>query len=260
VFHIAAILGAVQASKRQYLKVNVDATESLLQTAIDRNAEKFMFTSSSGATGPQGSIECPMNESTIEKPKGYYYLSKLKAEKIILEKAPENLPVVIIRPSNIYGPNMNRRSGSIKIFNGLNRQAFPIIGSGNNYVHFTYIDNLINGIITCTEKTITGKEIYFISDSKPYNLMELLNEIRAQLNSTTRIVKIPFSLAYPLAWITEKFSKLVRWGIGFDTELVKGLATNAYIYSIEKARNIGFQPEIGLQEGIKRSIAYLESA
>lgn len=256
-FHVGAILGAAQASKSNYMKTNVEATSKLLTIAIQQKIKKFVFISSMGAAGPQGSYDTPMDETTIENPRGYYSVSKLLAEKHIFENAPKELPVIIFRPPNIFGPNMNPKSGAAIVFAGCGRKIFAIIGRGNNYVNFAYIDNVIDGIITCTENTNQGHELFFISDDKPYKLIELINEIKSQLGSKTKIMKFPYILIFPFAWITEQFSKLIRRGIGFNTELVKGLATNAYLFSIDKAKSVGFAPKVSLKDGVKNTIEFL---
>jgi len=124
-------------------------------------------------------------------------------------------------------------------------------------IDFIYIDNLVDGIITLMQKS-KGHEIYFLSDEQSYVLSELINEIKLQLNTNPRIIRFPYFLLYPFAWIAEKFGKLIHRNIGFNIEFIKGMATNAYHFSIEKALKVGYSPKISTKEGIERTIQSLE--
>ncbi len=257
IYHIAAILGATQASKKIYQRINVDATELILEKAIEKKVKKFIFASSMGAAGPIGSLANPITEDMEGKPIAYYSRSKLLAENLIMKRAPEWLPVIILRPPNIFGPQMNPKSGATMVFNGCKRKIFAIIGKGKNMVNFAYIDNVVDGIISCTEAVEKGHEIFFISDETSYIMMDLLDEIRNQLGTDTMIVKIPGIIIYPLALLFEGLSRLFKRDIAFSRELVKGMDSNAYVFSIEKAKKFGFKPTVDLKTGVNKTLEYL---
>ncbi|MCH8905784.1 MAG: NAD(P)-dependent oxidoreductase [Candidatus Heimdallarchaeota archaeon] len=259
VYHCAAVLGAAHARKKEYNLINTDSTIKLFDLAVKLKAKKFLYISSISAVGPVGSIQNPMTEQTEAKPILYYSISKLLAENHLIQNSQLNrMPVIIVRPPNIYGPGMNKKSGAALIFKGCKNKVFAIIGRGKNYVNFAYIDNIVEGIICCTNSVDKGVEIFFISDSQPYIVDELLNAIKNAIGSNTFIIKFPYFLIFPLAFLVEKFGKLISRDIGFDRELVKGLATNAYLFSIEKAQNIGFKSPVKLSEGIKLTLEYLK--
>ena len=113
--------------------------------------------------------------------------------------------------------------------------------------------------MVCTDSVDSGKAIFFIADKEPYQVLELLDAIKKELNTKTKIIKFPYLLLLPLAWLTEMFGKLIRRDIGFNVELVRGMATHAYLFSIDNAKNIGYDPAISLEEGIKRTVAYLST-
>lgn len=257
VYHIAAVLGAAQASKKTYQRVNVDATEVILKKAIEKKVKKFIFVSSMGAAGPIGSLENPITEDMEGKPIAYYSRSKLQAERLIMERAPEWLPVIILRPPNIFGPKMNPKSGATMVFKGCKRKLFAIIGKGRNRVNFAYIDNVVEGVLSCTQAVEKGHEIFFISDESSYVMLDLLDEIKDQLNSDPLVLKIPGIIIYPLALLAEGIGKLFRRDIAFNRELVKGMTSNAYVFSIEKAKKFGFRPKIDMKTGVQKTLEYL---
>ena len=90
----------------------------------------------------------------IVNPLGVYAALKYSAEKII--KAYNQvfqLPYTIIRPSALYGERcISRRVGQIFIENIINKKEISIQGDGLEKLDFTYIDDLVHGII-CSIKS-----------------------------------------------------------------------------------------------------------
>ena len=196
-----------------------------------------------------------MTEDMAAKPISYYSVSKKLAEDYLIEQ--NKLTTVILRPPVIYGPGMNKKSGAAMIFRGCRRRFFPVIGNAKNYISFSYIDNVVEGIISCSQAVTEGTEIFFVSDETHYITQELVNEIKSQLGTNTKLIKIPYYPMLLLSWMVEKFSKLIKRNIGFNTELTKGLATNAYVFSIDKAKSLGFTPSVDLKTGISRTLELL---
>lgn len=257
VFHCAAVLGAAQASKKTYKKINVDASVELFTIANQLKAKKFVFISSMGAAGPIGSLTNPITEEMTGKPRAYYSKSKFQAEQIMIDSMQTTTPLIIIRPPVIFGPGMNPGSGAALLFNGCKRRIFGIIGRGKNSINLVYIDNLVEGILICANSVKTGHDIFFLADRDAYPIMKVINGIKTELKTNTIIVKFPYLLLLPVAWLIEMFGKLIRRDIGFNVELVRGMATHAYLFSIDKAKNAGYDPKISLEEGIKRTVDYL---
>ena len=54
----------------------------------------------------------------------------------------KQLPLTVVGPAGIYGPGETRM---IKLFRAVRRQRFVMIGSGEIFCHFVYIDDLIQG-------------------------------------------------------------------------------------------------------------------
>ena len=57
--------------------------------------------------------------------------------------------VVIARPTGIYGPGDRRL---LKLFRGVARRRFVVLGTGEIYYHLTYIDDLVEGFRLCGER------------------------------------------------------------------------------------------------------------
>ena len=97
-----------------------------------------------------------VKENTILKPIGIYANLKFAGELMIKSyNQIFDLKYTIIRPSALYGERcVSRRVGQIFIENALNKKIISINGTGEEKLDFTYIDDLMRGIILCVKKKI----------------------------------------------------------------------------------------------------------
>ena len=94
--------------------------------------------------GVHGDVEHPpANEDAPLRPGDVYQDTKLEGERLAQAAASETgIEVTIVRPTGIYGPGDRRL---LKLFRGVARRRFVILGDGEIYYHLTYIDDLVEG-------------------------------------------------------------------------------------------------------------------
>ena len=94
-----------------------------------------------------------VDEKTNCKPIGIYGSLKYAGEIIVKSyKQVFDLPYTIIRPSALYGERcVSRRVGQIFIENAIQGKNIESNGDGNEKLDFTYIEDLVNGIVLCCE-------------------------------------------------------------------------------------------------------------
>lgn len=258
VFHCAALLGAAQASHSKYDRINVEATKILIELCQERKVNRFVFVSSMGAAGPNGSYEQPMTEESECSPLSYYSYSKYLAEQYLLSKE-WSFPITIYRPPNIYGPGMNMKSGAAMIFTGLKKRVFAIIGNGKNYINFAYIDNVVTGIISTYQQVESGTEVFFVSDENPYQMIALVKKINELAGVSTFLIKIPYLILLPFAYLVECIGKLLRKNIGFNRELLIGSSGNGYVFSIEKIKKYGQKEFVSFDTAVQLTLEYMNN-
>jgi nucleoside-diphosphate-sugar epimerase len=150
------------------------------------------------------------------------------------------------------------KSGSALIFKSLRRFMFPIIGNGHNHVNMVYIKNLVDGIYTCTQNVDEGVELFYISDDHPYLMSYFVKVVKEEWGSNTRLLRIPKIVVYPFAMLMDWISNLIGKNIGFNTEIVIGMATNNYVFSIDKAKEFGYTPPFDLKEAVHHTCQWIE--
>ena len=229
IIHLAAVSHANKSNKDPHS--TFDHSLRTLENALDNSKNKvehFIFLSSSMVYGNFKKKQ--VDENDICEPIGIYGALKYSAEKIIKAyNQTFNLPYTILRPSALYGERcISRRVGQIFIENALNGAEIKIQGDGNEKLDFTYIDDLVNGIINSIENQNSINQTFNITygDSRSINeLLEILKKEFKNINvsyekrdklmpirgtlSTSKAKKL---LGYESQWPIETgYIKYINW-------------------------------------------------
>ncbi len=127
----------------------------------------------------------------------HYSSTKYKAEELVMSISDKSF-VTILRPRAIVG------IGDTVVFPRLirayNEGRLRVVGTGNNSVDFTSINNLCHAINLCVEKKNSAKgEIYNITNDDTIVLWDEIRNILAGLGMDTNLKSIPYNLAYMFA-------------------------------------------------------------
>lgn len=256
VVHAAGLLGRAGISEETYLRYNAEGTRHVLEEAKQRGNGRLrvIHLSSFGVLGPVRNPQAPepMDESSPLAPSNAYERSKAVAEQYAYQYAGEGLPVVIVRPEFVYGPGDTHVLG---LFQAIQRGMFFYIGHGLNTCHPTYIEDAVEGITCCLYNGRAG-EIYHITGPRALTFRELAETIAAALDVRPPRRRVPVSLAWGGAALLEAVGKLVkrpvplsRTGVAFFSEYRRSTSTKA-------ASELGFVPQVDLEEGIGRTVAW----
>ena len=177
VYHIAASYRTAGQGADAYRAVNVTGTDHILRAALTAGVRRVVHCSTGGV---HGHIEQPpATEDAPLAPGDIYQQSKLEAEQHARRVGQETgLEVVIARPIGIYGPGDMR---FLKIFRGLARGRFPMLGSGDVFYHLTYIDDLARGFMLCAQVPAAAGRTYLLSGPRYTTLKQLVGMIAEEL-------------------------------------------------------------------------------
>lgn len=197
VVQLAAVSHASRSNKNPH--DTFDHSFRTLENSLDcskREVEHFIYFSSSMV---YGNFETEsVNEETICDPIGIYGALKFGGEKLVIAyNQVFNLPFTIIRPSALYGERcISRRVGQIFIENALRGNNICIKGDGNEKLDFTYIDDLVQGIVKIIHNKKAMNQIFNITYGQGKSLNDMakiiLNEFpNISLENITRDNLIP---------------------------------------------------------------------
>jgi UDP-glucose 4-epimerase len=164
IFHLAAIPRVPYSMKypMETHEVNVDGTFHVLNLAKKCEVKKVIFASSSSVYGDQ---TLPYSENKIPHPKSPYALHKLIGEQYCqLFDEVYNLPTVCLRFFNVYGKRCDPNSeyslviGKFKKLK-LEKKPLTIFGDGEQSRDFTYVDDIVDGLIKAMEMPVRNEVI-----------------------------------------------------------------------------------------------------
>ena len=182
IVHLAAVAHAGRSNKDPYSTFghSLRTLENTLDVARNPRVEHLIFFSSSMVYGNFGSTE--VTEDHPLNPIGIYGALKLSGEKIVIAyNQVFGLPYTIIRPSALYGPRcVSRRVGQIFIENALRGAKLRIEGDGKEGLDFTYIQDLIEGVILVIQNPNALNETFNLTYGSSRSIEDLAMTVRRQ--------------------------------------------------------------------------------
>src|SRR5205085_3036731 len=126
VYNLAAVYRQAGIPTETYREVNATAVGRLIEAAAKANVRRVVHCST---VGVHGDIEHPpATEDAPLKPGDIYQVTKVEGENLARETGKRcGVEVTIVRPTGIYGPGDRRL---LRLFRGVSRGRFPMIGSG----------------------------------------------------------------------------------------------------------------------------------
>jgi nucleoside-diphosphate-sugar epimerase len=256
VFHCAAVVRET-GDRNEFFDTNVKGTENILRVSRDAGVKKFIHFSSVSVYG----MDPPdrTDETTPFQPCGNLYCdTKIAAEKAVWAAHHEaRLPVVVIRPANVYGPYSN--PWTVRPIKLINSGQMILINGGTGLCNYVYIDNLLDATLAGAKRDESVGEVYLVSDGMPVTWKEFFGYY-AQMAGKPGIRSVPEWIGKAIALGMEISSKLTGKPPKITREAV-GFLTRKARFGIEKARHeLGFQPRFSLEEGMKLTEQWLREA
>ena len=252
VYHIAATYRDAGQPESTYRATNIDGTRHVLEGAERAGVTRVVHCSTGGVHGHIA--HPPANEDTPFSPGDVYQETKLEAEQLARDYGQAHpLQVVVARPIGIYGPGDTR---FLKLFRGLARGRFPMLGSGQVFYHLTYIDDLVEGFRLCGEVPAAAGRTYILAGPRYTTLNELVAMIAGQLEVAPPRVHLP---VWPF-WTAGLLCEAICVPLRIEPPLYRrrvDFYTKSRAFATTRARTeLGFAPQIDLAEGIRRTATW----
>jgi dihydroflavonol-4-reductase len=256
VYHIAAIYRQAGLPAEEYRAVNAHAVAAVIEGAARAGVRRVVHCST---VGVHGDVEHPpATEEAPLRPGDVYQWTKLEGESAAREAGRRTgVEVVIARPTGIYGPGDRRL---LKLFRGVARGRFVILGRGDIYYHLTYIDDLVRGFVLCGETPAAAGRTYILAGAEVTTLAELTALIAQEAGVRPPRLRAP---VWPF-WLAGAACEALCAPFGIEPPLHRrrvDFFTKSRAFDISRARReLGFAPRVGLREGIRRTLAWYRDA
>ena len=197
VMNLAAMAGVRPSIENPilYQEVNCLGLQNILEEMKLHNVKNGVFASSSSVYG--NCKEVPFKEDMIVDYAISPYAATKKANEVMAHVYHKlyDFNIIMLRFFTVYGPRQ-RPDLAINKFTRLmlENKEIPMYGDGTTSRDYTYIDDIVDGIIKACKYTIENKNVYEIlnlGNSSPTSLREMIDTIAKILNLTPKINQLP---------------------------------------------------------------------
>jgi nucleoside-diphosphate-sugar epimerase len=256
VYHVAALYREAGVPQQAYRDVNAAAARVIVQAGGANGVRRVVHCST---VGVHGDVEHPpANEDAPLNPGDIYQETKLEGERLARAAGEAaGVEVVIARPTGIYGPGDRRL---LKLFRGVARRRFVILGDGRIFYHLTYIDDLVEGLRLCGEIPEAAGRTYILAGGEVTTLNELVALIAREAGVPAPKLHLP---VWPF-WTAGALCEAVCVPLGLEPPIYRrrvDFFTKSRAFDIGRARReLGYEPRVGLQDGIRRTLEWYRTA
>ena len=263
VVHAAGVTKCLK--KEDFFRINTEGTKHLVRAlmATQHNLQRFVYISSLSIMGAirEEQPYQEIRESDEAKPNTAYGKSKLEAEQwlsqlpLYLEGDGGRLfPYVILRPTGVYGP---RERDYFMMAKSIKAHTDFAVGFKQQDITFVYVTDVVQAVFLACEKGVTGRR-YFLSDGEVYQSSTFSDLIRKELGNPWWIrITAPIWLLRIITFCGEYVGRLTGKVTALNNDKYYIMRQRNWRCDIEPARReLGYEPQVKLEEGVKRSIAW----
>ena len=242
---------------RDFELVNSDGTRRLAAAARRAEVRRMVHVSSNSPFGVNALRTDRFRQVEPYQPYLEYGRTKMLGEMAVLEEVSRGLSANIIRPPWFYGPHQPARQTTF--FSMVKSGRFPVFGDGGQNRSMVYVDNLVDGILGALHWTGSPGQGWWIADRNPYTVAEIVATVGRALTDEGHEVRPP-SLRLPdivgnLAELADRI--LQKSGRYVQQVHVLGEMNKTIACDISASvRDLGYDPQIDLYEGMRRSIRW----
>jgi len=250
-FHMAASLGSALISEEEFSRINADGTKNVLKAAQAQKVKRIVHLSSAGVLGSVKKNEIA-GEDYPPNPISFYDKTKFEGEKIALQMAREGMNIVVVRPGWVYGPGDRR---TFKLISSIANRKFFLVTQGKTWQTPIYIQDLIEGMLLCTEKGRKG-EIYHLCGGEVLSVREIVEVIASATGKKIPPLILPLFPVKLAAFALEKIFVLFRKEAPLNRAKLS-FFIHPKPLSIRKAeKELGFAPKRNFKDEMALTVAW----
>jgi predicted dehydrogenase/nucleoside-diphosphate-sugar epimerase len=254
VYHVGAgMRGVVEAFECG----TVWGTKNVVAACLRHGIGRLVYVSSLSVLDQAGHRKgVPITESSPVEPhpelRGAYSQTKLIAENLVLDAIRnQNLPAVILRPGQIFGPGAEKTPPSGVI--GLTGR-WLVMGSGRLPLNLVYVEDVVDALLlAATQPDVSGR-LFQLVDPATLTQREYI-EAAQRYGSAPRVSYVPKLALYTLALGMELVGRMLRRNVPLSRYKLQSLAPISPFDGSAARNNLGWTPAVGTREGLLRTFS-----
>lgn len=269
VYHNASLVHTKHSRIEQVRAVNIDGTRNVLRACQARGVGRLVYVSSASVVYEGRDIE--NGDETLPYarsfPAPYAETKRIAEEEVLQASGQRGVLTCALRPHVIFGPGDNRLIPAI-LARAREGKLKARVGRREYLSDFTYVDNITAACLAADDRLVPGSPVagqaYFITNGEPTSFWEFVRRVLVGLGYPPPRFVVPMPLAYAAAAVRETFDTLVRGGTlhaeeGLSRFAIRYICTHHYFSHAKATRDLGYQPQVRLVEGIRRTVEHFRS-
>jgi nucleoside-diphosphate-sugar epimerase len=255
VIHAAGVIHP--ATPSDWVEINARGTANVAAKARATGVRRLVHVSSNSPFGTNPHRDDVFRNDEPYDPYLGYGRSKMLAELRVLDEVANGLDAVIVRPPWFYGPHQPERQ--TRFFKMVRRGRFPVVGDGRQRRSMVYVDDLVDGVVRAELVECPAGRSWWIADARPYEVNEIVGAVADALAANglgvaPRQLRVPAVIARAAAAVDRTIQRRHRYlaGVHVLGELASTIACDISV----ARRELGFEPSVGLAEGMRRSVEW----
>ncbi len=257
VVHAAGVTQCL--NKADFHRINTEGTKNLVEALLEVKMplKRFVFVSSLSVFGaikeklPYDEIR----EDDTPQPNTEYGRSKLATEQY-LDSLGTRLPYIILRPTGVYGP---REKDYFMMAKSIKQHIDFAVGFQRQDITFVYVTDVVQAVFLALEKGKTGRK-YFLSDGEVYQSTTFSDLIHEELGRPWWLrITAPTWVLRIITFFGEYVGRMTGKVTALNKDKYNILKQRNWRCDITPARReLGFEPQVKLKEGVKRTIKWYQ--
>jgi dihydroflavonol-4-reductase len=256
IVHGAAVRHRHGVDADTYHASNVTLVDRTLRAAGEAGVRRFVLVSSVGVYGFPTRL--PVTEDHPYAPRTLYSATKVEAEMRARKTAREvGVALCIVRPTIVYGPG--DRNGMLdKMAAMIRAGTYRVVGSGDNVLHHTYVDDIVEGIWLAATRPEAAGEHFILAGPETITLAALSGRVADAIGRPLPGLRVPVGVARALATVVDLAAER---GIAFASreppvnhEKLDVMTLPIAFDATKARRQLGWVPRVGYEEGVMRTL------
>jgi nucleoside-diphosphate-sugar epimerase len=255
IFHLAAVIG-FGGRYEDFWRINAVGTRHALDAAAHAGVGRFVHTSSIVVFG--NDFTGRVDERDPVRGTGRPYTdTKIAGEQIVLQAhAASEVECTVVRPGDVYGPRS--QPWVVLPLEAIRRRQLVLPARGRGLVSPVYVDDLVEGYVRAAREPAAAGQVITVTGAESVTARDFFRHHFEWLGMRGP-VGIPTAAALGLATAGDAFYRLRGQPSEANPGAVHYLTRRGTI-SIDRARSLlGYEPAVGLDEGMRRTRAWAEA-
>lgn len=258
VVHAAGATKCINAD--DFYRINTEGTKNFVRALqeTDQPMQRFVYLSSLSIFGAIRE-EMPHTEildTDTPQPNTAYGKSKLMAEQWLKQQG--GLPLVILRPTGVYGP---RETDYFLMAKSIKGHSDFAVGYSRQDITFVYVKDVVQAIFKAIEREECIGKAYFLSDGAVYDSRTFSDLIQKELGIKFLLrIKAPVWVLRIITAIGDRWGKITGKVSALNNDKYHILRQRNWMCDIAPARrDLGFEPEYNLERGVKEAMDWYKA-